>query len=580
MPRRQDFFNIGLEDLVASIGSPHETRMVSMIRASLLIAAAGARKELGGTKELVAGAHPYLKSQFSKTGKLTGEDFAAAEKIPYKKALPKLRASRLGAHNTDVTSEDCATAMSAECEPFVGSDDDVVGNAPSTPGACAACGFFDFASGETAGFMDCVTCADDGYEILVLFDDCTGMCVDASSMEYYARFGFAGLDDSACTLYTACYDEGSAALSASLGGTNAMYASDGGSYSYSYSYGGGGDDAVWGCASDGSGTVTISMDCDCDCNCGQTFNAEDFVELAAYVDGACASDVGFSCDGTVLTTTFCENGYSFEAETDCAAKGYVIPDALMAQCGVPETYGDDDDLVWIEDPGEYGGGGDDTTSMDMSVTCEGQTEFCDCTGDCTDEEGSAWCQCEEAQACCAKMSAVDDGMMFTTTDSGDDMFSSGGSTDDMLRSGEPLDGGADDAVFTTGDSGAKLDETGMADEGAGEPLEGDADDCVDSALWHKFGDTSKDCAWVGRFTRRCMVKGQEEGVRGKTLAMHSCPCACGDSGDSTSWHKNGDSNKDCAWVAVHDTRCLVKGWDKSLALDACPTACQHYNREQ
>mmetsp|Transcript_4827 Transcript_4827/g.14614 ORF Transcript_4827/g.14614 Transcript_4827/m.14614 type:complete len:503 (+) Transcript_4827:46-1554(+) len=41
----------------------------------------------------------------------------------------------------------------------------------------------------------------------------------------------------------------------------------------------------------------------------------------------------------------------------------------------------------------------------------------------------------------------------------------------------------------------------------------------------------------------------------------------------TSWYKNGSPSKDCAWVgsipALTSKRCLVKGFDKTLALDAC-----------
>ena len=36
-----------------------------------------------------------------------------------------------------------------------------------------------------------------------------------------------------------------------------------------------------------------------------------------------------------------------------------------------------------------------------SVVCEGAESYCDCGGDCEDDEASAWCQCDEAQACCS-----------------------------------------------------------------------------------------------------------------------------------------------------------------------------------
>ena len=44
--------------------------------------------------------------------------------------------------------------------------------------------------------------------------------------------------------------------------------------------------------------------------------------------------------------------------------------------------------------------------------------------------------------------------------------------------------------------------------------------------------------------------------------------------DSTTWHKNGDESKDCAWVAEWSPRCSVKGADKSLAAEHCTCACQ------
>ena len=43
--------------------------------------------------------------------------------------------------------------------------------------------------------------------------------------------------------------------------------------------------------------------------------------------------------------------------------------------------------------------------------------------------------------------------------------------------------------------------------------------------------------------------------------------------DSTTWHKNGDESKDCAWVAEWSPRCSVKGADKSLAAEHCTCAC-------
>lgn len=46
--------------------------------------------------------------------------------------------------------------------------------------------------------------------------------------------------------------------------------------------------------------------------------------------------------------------------------------------------------------------------------------------------------------------------------------------------------------------------------------------------------------------------------------------------DSTSWHKNGNTAKDCAWVAkMSSSRCTVKGEEKVLAATACPEACSN-----
>jgi len=94
--------------------------------------------------------------------------------------------------------------------------------------------------------------------------------------------------------------------------------------------------------------------------------------------------------------------------------------------------------------------------------------------------------------------------------------------------------------------------------------------CFDSATWHKRGDTSKDCEWVSTHSPRCGVRGEDG-----TMAHYSCPAACGTScDDSSSWHKTGDSSKDCAWVSTFpQKRCFVFGEGKVLASDACPTAC-------
>ena len=54
--------------------------------------------------------------------------------------------------------------------------------------------------------------------------------------------------------------------------------------------------------------------------------------------------------------------------------------------------------------------------------------------------------------------------------------------------------------------------------------------CVDDAAWHKNGDSEKDCAWVGKLpASRCSVKAED-----KTLASAACLVACDACGDAES----------------------------------------------
>ena len=51
-------------------------------------------------------------------------------------------------------------------------------------------------------------------------------------------------------------------------------------------------------------------------------------------------------------------------------------------------------------------GSDEDDDSNAKVLCPGndsgfEQEYCDCMGDCTDPERSAWCSCSEAQLCCA-----------------------------------------------------------------------------------------------------------------------------------------------------------------------------------
>ena len=54
------------------------------------------------------------------------------------------------------------------------------------PGACAACGYGAFSNSQ----MDCITCEDEGFEVVVLYESCTGVCVDAATRDYLANLRF------------------------------------------------------------------------------------------------------------------------------------------------------------------------------------------------------------------------------------------------------------------------------------------------------------------------------------------------------------------------------------------------------
>lgn len=202
-------------------------------------------------RELVRTAHPHLKARFAATGKLTSEDFAAAAAMPLGKtpARARPRASRVSEIMFDLFDDATCAQYTSTTQCYAGgaeSDDDIVLASGEVPGACDMCGFLDYENGETGGdtnWMDCAICADDGHEIVVLFDDCTGLCASASGAAYYESFGFATLDDSACTVYADCYPADASALFAELNGTNTQYIDDDSwsfsylqLYSYSYSY--------------------------------------------------------------------------------------------------------------------------------------------------------------------------------------------------------------------------------------------------------------------------------------------------------------------------------------------------------
>jgi len=84
---------------------------------------------------------------------------------------------------------------------------------------------------------DCLTC-EDGYEILPIYSDCTGLCIKSGdSVAYFTSLGFGDLATSACIANLNCYEGDDLAAMEALprNGTNDLFADDG-SYSYSYSY--------------------------------------------------------------------------------------------------------------------------------------------------------------------------------------------------------------------------------------------------------------------------------------------------------------------------------------------------------
>ncbi|KAJ1461387.1 hypothetical protein M885DRAFT_584847 [Pelagophyceae sp. CCMP2097] len=60
----------------------------------------------------------------------------------------------------------------------------------------------------------------------------------------------------------------------------------------------------------------------------------------------------------------------------------------------------------------------------------------------------------------------------------------------------------------------------------------------------------------------------------RTFALCAALGAAAALDDSRSWYKRGNTNKDCAWVSEYSgKRCTVKGFDRTLAQDACLDTC-------
>lgn len=97
--------------------------------------------------------------------------------------------------------------------------------------------------------------------------------------------------------------------------------------------------------------------------------------------------------------------------------------------------------------------------------------------------------------------------------------------------------------------------------------------CGDSSTWHKNGDSTKNCDWVAeKPDTRCAVKGDI----GSTFGFEECSSACGSCGttcvDSATWHKKGESDKGCDWVSRYANRRIVVGEDGTMAWESCRMA--------
>mmetsp|Transcript_12291 Transcript_12291/g.43467 ORF Transcript_12291/g.43467 Transcript_12291/m.43467 type:complete len:411 (+) Transcript_12291:77-1309(+) len=228
-----------------------------MKAASLLALAAGA-----AAKQLVDTAHPSLKAAFAKNGELTYADMEAAAAAvkgsggSHKAVTRPGVASRLGFLNTTIGSTKCDRFTTEEfC--YQGWTPEASPPNPLKPGRCTSCGYFDgkeaqeLARKQPTAFSDCLAC-EEGYELIVLYDDCTGMCagrdVDIlnvtlddnstftfTALNFMELAGFGNLETSACTAYANCYEESVGIYDFSTNGTNDQYGF-GESYSYSYSY--------------------------------------------------------------------------------------------------------------------------------------------------------------------------------------------------------------------------------------------------------------------------------------------------------------------------------------------------------
>ncbi|KAH8094218.1 serine-type endopeptidase [Aureococcus anophagefferens] len=175
-------------------------------------------------KKLVETAHPILKEAFAATGKLTGTSPRRRRRGRSPSTAPRASGAeppgrlRDRDHGSDCSAHS-STTFCYGMDGYVatdatnGLDDDWIMASPAPPSACASCGFFDDDDEHRAEFADrtdwadCVKCAE-GDELMVFYEDCTGVCSPPAAKAYFEGFGFADLDASACIAHEPCGYEG------------------------------------------------------------------------------------------------------------------------------------------------------------------------------------------------------------------------------------------------------------------------------------------------------------------------------------------------------------------------------------
>ena len=301
------------------------SRETASDRIEKLLAARGSRKttrasrRLGSPKQMVDTAHPLLKARWEATGKLTLADIEAAAAAPEwrteRAVRGRDRVSRLGSINDDRTADMCAAYTGSGAACFEGDlselDDDFI--VSLEPGACATCGYGEDApSGGQDDWSDCITCANAGEEIIVLFDDCTGICVDVAGKAFWEGLGYADLDDSACEATRACYDDDGFVDTLSLGGTNTNFIDDDGSYSYLFHDH---EHGLYACFDD------CPEDDENDC---AGFTADVASSCVADCDASLANEFAFYC-ATRLNEDTCAS--LLDAATTCACDNFNVCDS-------------------------------------------------------------------------------------------------------------------------------------------------------------------------------------------------------------------------------------------------------------